>query len=219
MKNLSKNFSEIFGTILTKREAIIISGIVIIFTLSCLVEVKAANDEATIPAPAMAMAVSEETIGPIAMMTSDDTTTEDESIHITNLEDGAKVIREEDEYAVVYDSSDGNVSFWSFGELQNEYTVPEGAVYEGLSYWEGDIFHKEGDVYSLRGEGSHMPDDSVTVIAHNVKEVLDTDYDATMDDFSQPLFLMEDGSKKFYTSYYGKDLPTDDASHLKQPME
>lgn len=206
MKNIKESLSKIMT-----REVIIIGAIFIIFALACCVEGRAVADGEKVE-PMVAYHVE------IASVV-DTTEVIDTSKHISVLENGAEVIRSEEEYAVAYNSATGKVSFWSFEELQNEYTVPEWAVYEGLSYWEGDIFHKDGDVYSLRGQGSHMPDDSVNVIAHNVQEVLDANYDATQDDFSQPLFLMEDGSKKFYTSYYGKELPTDDVSHLKLPLE
>lgn len=125
----------------------------------------------------------------------------------------SKAIREGTSYAAIFDPETGSVSFWQFGKLVEEYTLPIGAVYTGYSYTEGYIFRAGSDVYALK-------DSTLQVIAHNVKSVVTTRYIAGSEDTSQPVFLMEDGSLKAYCSYdVGKTLRVDDEKRLKDFKE
>lgn len=127
-----------------------------------------------------------------------------------------EIVRRLQDLAVVYDKASGNVSFWSLGEKMSEHTVPENSVYAGFSYWEGYIFRSGTDVYAVRDYGIYSNQESgVYVIARNVKMVIDADFDMGSDDWSQPLFLMTDGSVKGYCTWRGDEsAPTDDESFL-----
>lgn len=127
-----------------------------------------------------------------------------------------EIIRNFEDVSVVYDASSGKVSFWSLGEKLSEHNVPENSVYAGFSYWEGYIFRSGTDVYAVRDYGIYSNKERETlVIAHNVKFVIDADYAMGSDDWSQPLFLMTDGSIKGYCTWRGdKDAPADDVSYL-----
>lgn len=127
-----------------------------------------------------------------------------------------EIVRGAQDLAVVYDKDSGNVSFWSLGEKMSEHTVPEDSVYAGFSYWEGYIFRSGTDVYAVRDYGIYSNHESgVCVIAHNVKLVIDANYDMGSDDWAQPLFLMTDGSVKGYCSWMGDDAASaDDESFL-----
>lgn len=114
---------------------------------------------------------------------------------------------------IYYDYDASIVQYWSYGELSEQFKVPTGAVYAGYSFWEGYIFRHNTDVYSVfDGFG----DDTIKVhpIAHNVQMVLSTDYSLTSDSWSQPLFLMTDGTIKSYVGWSGNQDVSDDVSHL-----
>lgn len=127
-----------------------------------------------------------------------------------------EIVRNFEDVAVVYDAKTGNVSFWSLGEKLSEHKVPENSVYTGFSYWEGYIFRSGTDVYAVRDYGVYSNEEKETVvIAHNVKLVIDASYAMGSDDWSQPLFLMTDGSIKGYCTWRGeKGAPADDESYL-----
>lgn len=130
------------------------------------------------------------------------------SVHTSQLTEEEKEIAEE-RGSVAYNSTSGSVSFWEFGELVATHTVPAGAVYAGVSDWEGYIFRAGSEVYAVALEGSRK-------IADGVSVVILADYYAGSDDWSQPLFLMQDGSLKVYCSWYGdREAPADDPCHLQ----
>jgi len=111
---------------------------------------------------------------------------------------------------VYYDPNTGIVQQWSFGKQLKEVRVPQGSVYAGHSFWEGYIFRHNTDVYSISSDFTSQ----VVPIAHNVQMVLTTDYCLTSDCWSQPLFLMTDGSVKCYVGWNGDQEVLDDISHL-----
>ena len=137
------------------------------------------------------------------------------SIHIPEDTDFIDVCAN---YSVVY--TNNSVQIWEFGKLVAETTVPEGAIYTGFSYWEGYIFRNGGDVYSVQlKEENEKPLLLCEPIAHNVKEVILTDYKLNSDAWAQPLFLMEDGSIKAYCVWNGdSEAPRNDACHLTSPQ-
>lgn len=114
---------------------------------------------------------------------------------------------------VVTFNSDSCIAIkWVLGKAEAAAQLPKGTVYCGFSNFEGLIFRHGSDVYSLKESGNP------TVIAHNVQYVIDAEYHCGSDPWSQPLFLMEDGSLKVYISWEGdKDSPVDDESHLVEP--
>ncbi len=133
--------------------------------------------------------------------------------------DGEKVVEIccEDSYTICYEESTGKVTTWAFGEEVNCFMVPEGSVYAGRSYWEGYIFRNGHDVYAVRSYGCYASEHGVEVIAHNVELVIQADYMMGSDDWSQPLFLMTDGTIKGYCDWYGDpNSAPDDESHLKE---
>lgn len=122
-------------------------------------------------------------------------------------------------YGAIYNQNTGSVSFWEFGEKTVECSVPKGAVYVGYSDWEGFLFRDGTIVYAVPEyclPGSDNQTATAKVIANNVKEVLLANYAAGSDDWSQPLFLMTDGTIKVYCSWYGDSkAPADDPCHLE----
>lgn len=98
---------------------------------------------------------------------------------------------------VTYNQETGKVTVWNFQEEINSYTLPKGAVYCGLSFFEGYIFRSGTDVYALR-RAAETP---VVCIAHNVQYVIDASYSFGSDPWSQPLLQMTDGSLKVYLGW------------------
>lgn len=128
--------------------------------------------------------------------------------------------------ALTYSEKTGIVTVWQFGESIDEYTgIPQGSIYCGYSNFEGYIFRSGTDVYCINTEKVYNEETETleevvytACIAHNVKYVIDADYRASSDPWSQPLFIMTDGSVKVYVSWEGDaDAPADDASHLVPP--
>jgi len=118
-------------------------------------------------------------------------------------------------YSVVY--ADNSVQVWEFGKSIAETSVPANSIYTGFSYWEGYIFRNGGDIYSVQIKDG--PQLTCEAIAHGVKEVISTDYELNSDAWSQPLFLMQDGSTKAYCEWNGdREAPRDDSSHLSAPQ-
>lgn len=112
--------------------------------------------------------------------------------------------------AIEYEEETGTINVWAFGECVETHYVPEGAVYAGTSYWEGHLFRAGTDVYAFSFSEDQQ---SVQIIAHGVAMVLDSDYDATSDGWSQPLFLMTDGTVRFYWSL---EEPLDSSNNLEE---
>lgn len=136
---------------------------------------------------------------------------------IIHVADGVEFIDTNANYGVVYDAT---VQLWEFGTKTAEVQIPADAKYVGYSYWEGYLFRSGGDVYSvqIKEQEDGSPKFVSEVIAHNVQEVLVTNYKLNSDAWEQPLFLMKDGTVKAYCVWAGdKDAPRDDESHLVQP--
>lgn len=102
------------------------------------------------------------------------------------------------------------------GNIQVQMFVPEGATYTGYSFWEGAIFRVGSDVYVVSNFQYKAQNNGVHVIAHKVKEVIIADYYLNDEAYSNPLFLMEDGSIKAYSSLEGGG-ELDDESRLVTP--
>lgn len=140
-----------------------------------------------------------------------------EYVHNPKLAEDEELLVCDYGYSVVYNQTTGSVSGWEFGEKMAEYQVPVGSVYTGWSYWEGFIFRKDTEVYAVKdycyvgSEGA-----GVYLLAENVQQVVLADYYAGSDEWSQPLFLMTDGSLKVYCSWYGdSNAPIGDPCHLQ----
>lgn len=106
------------------------------------------------------------------------------------------------------------LELWQFGEKVSEVSLPANSEYVGSSRWEGYIFRHEEDVYAVQVEDEEL---ICEAIAHGVDSVIVTDYRYTSDAFSQPLFLMKDGSIKVYCGWAGEGA-ADDQSHLVEPL-
>lgn len=137
-------------------------------------------------------------------------------VHSAESED--RIVENGAERAISYDSMTGEVTVWFLGEQQEQLLVPENSVYTGFSYWEGFIFRSGSDVYAVKLSQWNQDTNGVHAIAHGVKEVVVADYYLNSDAWSNPLFLMEDGSLKAYSSWNGEG-ELDDESRLVDPVE
>lgn len=125
-------------------------------------------------------------------------------------------------YAITYDNSTGCISVWEMGNNLRKHYVPTNSIYAGKSDNEGFIFRNESDVYAVRDYGCYTHEFGVRVIAHNVEFVISTDYEADdPDTYSQPLFLMKDGTVKCYCTFYSDELsrPDDDENLIDVHFE
>jgi len=102
--------------------------------------------------------------------------------------------------AIYYDEASGSVESWAYGVHQQTYKLPAKSIYTGHSYWEGYIFRSGNEVYALHVNTPNYSD-GVTKIASGVKQVVVCDYYLTSDPWSQPLFLMEDGTLQAYVGW------------------
>lgn len=126
-------------------------------------------------------------------------------------------IRSHNGSVLTWDEESYKVNLWYFGEVVESFTVPEESVYCGFSDFEGHLFRRGTDVYTLDLD-TQTWSGSLSCIAHGVQFVIDSSYAQGSDPWSQPLFLMVDGSIKAYVSWEGKkDSPPDDPSHLVAP--
>lgn len=118
--------------------------------------------------------------------------------------------------SVLYDSLTGVVTGWEFGEVTHTLQVPMHSVYAGFSEYEGFIFRDGTDVYAVRDYNAYFIENHVSLIARNVKMVITASYSPDgSDEWSNPLFLMMDGSIQMYCPWYGDDgAPADDESNL-----
>ena len=117
---------------------------------------------------------------------------------------------------------DSQVKVFEYQEITATYDIPEGAVYCGQSQFEGYIFHKDDEVYALRGKDNGRISDyhelKLDRIAKGVEYVILSDYALSSDPWSQPLFKMQDGSLKAYVRWYGDENVPDDVGHLVEPV-
>ncbi len=114
-------------------------------------------------------------------------------------------------YAITYDSSTGCISVWEMGCNIRKHYIPINSIFAGKSDNEGFIFRSDSDVYAVRDYGCYTHEFGVRVIAHNVEFVISTDYEADDPDlYSQPLFLMKDGTVKCYCTFYSDEFATPD---------
>lgn len=114
-------------------------------------------------------------------------------------------------YAITYDNSSGCVSVLEVGCNTRKHYVPINSIYAGKSDNEGFIFRSGSDVYAICDYGCGTHEFGVRVIAHDVEFVITTDYEADDPDiYSQPLFLMKDGTVKCYCTFYSDEFTTPD---------
>ena len=99
-------------------------------------------------------------------------------------------------YSILFSSSNGIFTTYKYGEPTESIEVPKDSVYCGHSFWEGYIIRSGTDVYAV----NLFPISNILCIAHNVSFVIDAEYHYSSDRWSQPLFLMADGSIKVYIS-------------------
>ena len=117
-------------------------------------------------------------------------------------------------YKMTYDTETATARVWQFGQVDTTYELPSGSVYCGFSAFEGHIFRCNTEVYALDA-GTMKFSGTIKRIATDVKYVISANYYFGSDPWSQPLFLMEDGSIKCYVSWEGDvNAPADDSSHL-----
>lgn len=132
-----------------------------------------------------------------------------------------KVISSTVDYTLTYNQETGEVKYWSFGIAEHTFTgIPKNSLYVGYSEIEGHLFRYDTDVYQLNYKVSAAYTEEVYIacIAHDVEYVIDADYRAASDPWSQPLFLMKDGSIKVYVHWEGDiSAPADDPCHLVAP--
>lgn len=119
-------------------------------------------------------------------------------------------------FVITYDNSNGCISVWEMGENIRNHYIPANSIYAGKSDNEGFIFRYDSDIYAVRDYGCYTHEFGVRVIAHNVEFVISTDYEADdPDTYSQPLFLMKDGTVKCYCTFYSDEItPPDDVENL-----
>lgn len=109
---------------------------------------------------------------------------------------------------------DKGIEKYSLGKKTAQ--IPVKGVYCGKSFWCGYIFHDNADVYAVNW---NIDQDTYEkkAIAHNVKFVILADYKLGSDPWSQPLFLMEDGTVKAYLDWNNKEIP-DSPDNLVDPF-
>jgi hypothetical protein len=90
---------------------------------------------------------------------------------------------------LTYDKELGDINVWHLNQIQEIIKVPMNSTYCGYSHFEGFIFRSGTDVYGV-DENPETKLLEVAFIAHDVKFVIDTDYRAASDPWSQPLFLI-----------------------------
>ena len=136
-------------------------------------------------------------------------------LHYDVSNQNSQIISTNFESTITYSQENGEVKVYEFGNIVDTFTgIPQEAIYVGFSYFEGYIFRKGTDVYSLRAVDSKNADGSVVCIAHNVKYVIDADYSYTSDSWCQPVFHMADGSIKVYLGWEDGYTAPDDPLHL-----
>ena len=134
-------------------------------------------------------------------------------VHLANSDE--EIVTSEFTRTTTYIQETGEFKVWEFGKVINTCSVPKNSIFCGLSFMEGYIFINGTDVYAINAPGSQINDGTVECIAHNVKEVIDTDYKFSIDSSEQPLFVMNDGSVKCYIGWLGNsDIASDDIAHL-----
>ena len=139
-------------------------------------------------------------------------------LHHTLVE-GETLLRNSLKEKITYTPNDGAIHVWEFNKEIKSFKVPEDSVYCGLSFWEGYIFRSGSDVYALRFKTTNYESNYVVCIAHSVKTVVTADYALSSDPWSQPLFLMEDGTLKAYVGWNKEDgMKEDDPSLLVEPQ-
>ena len=115
----------------------------------------------------------------------------------TNQLSGEIKLFSSQEFSLYYFPETNMVSSYSFGEIICSHTLPNESIYVGCSDLEGYIFRSNSNVFSTKYS---LRERSFTskLIAQDVKEVIVADYPLSMENWSQPLFLMEDGTLKVY---------------------
>ncbi len=114
--------------------------------------------------------------------------------------EGEELINSNEIAAYKYIKAEGKIEAWRYNHLHFTYTVPQNAEYCGFSRNVGFLFRSGTDVYTY----THMSRFSrvflkeTILIAHDVREVIVSNYDYDEENLNAPLFFMEDGSFKAY---------------------
>lgn len=111
------------------------------------------------------------------------------------FDEKTEVIEENQAYAYIYFRETGEIKVYERRKATDVYNLPEESIYAGFSYWVGHIFRSGDDVYAFTKKEEIVP------IAHGVQAVIEADYELTSDAWSQPLFLMNDGTLKAYCNW------------------
>ena len=140
-----------------------------------------------------------------------------EGLHISydvleSLGEEYKLIDSSTYSAVIYGPE--GVQQYRFGKVID--TVPVQGTYCGNSFWVGFLFRDGSDVYAVKWDRNQDKYYS-QVIAHDVEYVIDSDYCFGSDPWSQPLFLMKDGSIKCYIDWINPQEP-DSTENLVEPQ-
>lgn len=134
------------------------------------------------------------------------------SLHFSGDDKGIEEVYNTQDVTITYIATEGIIEKWEYGKVVASTIIPDESVFCGISRFEGLIFRAGTDVYAIKEDGKP------TVIAHDVKYVIDAEYRCGSDPWSQPLFLMTDGTLKVYINWEGdRDAPIDDESHLVEP--
>ena len=115
---------------------------------------------------------------------------------------------------IYWDATACIAKFWFLGDELSTLELPFGAVYTGYSFWEGYIFRVDNDVYAMKLEEQKL---TGVKIATGVKSVIAADYRLNSDAWSNPLFVMADGSLKGYCSWGDRENPLSE-KNLQEPQ-
>jgi len=105
-------------------------------------------------------------------------------------------------YSLNYNHKENTIQKYAFGELIENFYIPQGYSYCGYNTDEGHFFQKGSEIYIL---SDIFTDAELTLFANNVKEILTLGYQFSSSQYNQPLFLMEDGTIMVYAYASGPD--------------
>ena len=116
------------------------------------------------------------------------------------INEGEELIRSGDIAAYKYIKAKGEIEAWSNNFHHFTYHVPQNSEYCGFSKNVGFLFRSGTDVYTYTNISrfSRVFLTETILIAHDVREVITSNYDYDEENLNTPLFFMEDGSLKAY---------------------
>ena len=113
-------------------------------------------------------------------------------------DENSTVILSSPEVTVFWNESLGKIVEKVNNNVTRSELLPINSRYVGYSFWAGFIFQAEDRVFSVFAYNEEEP---VVLISENVDVVIATDIKLTSDAWSNPLFLMKDGSLKGYITW------------------